>query len=238
MLQNLIRKVSNSYETFAFYEVYHAIYRFCITDMSSFYLDILKDKLYTFRADSPERRGSQIVLYNVVTALTKMITPILSFTAEELWSHIPGDREESVFLSAFPEVNEALVDEELEKKWQGLKNIRDEVNKALEVKRQEKLIGNALEASVTLYAAGETYNQLAEYTDFLPELFIVSSVDLMKDAGAPASAYRSEEISDLLIAIDKAEGGKCQRCWNWRTSVGTYGDHPELCTKCHTVMTG
>ena len=238
MLQNLIRKVGNSYETFAFYEVYHAVYRFCITDMSSFYLDILKDRLYTFRADSKERRGSQIVLYNVVTALTKMIAPILSFTAEELWSHIPGDREESVFLSDFPEVNEDLVDEELERKWQGLKNVRDAVNGALEIRRQEKFIGNALEARVTLYAGEETHTLLAEYTDFLPELFIVSAVVLLKDREAPASAYRGEDISDLAIEIEKAEGGKCQRCWNWTTSVGSYSDHPELCTKCHTVITG
>jgi isoleucyl-tRNA synthetase len=236
MLQSLIKKVSHSYETFAFYEVYHAIYRFCIMDMSSFYLDILKDKLYTFKTDSIERRAAQAVLYNILISLTKLIAPILSFTAEELWKHLPGDREESVFLSDFPEVNPEFLDLELESKWDGLSKIRDEVNKALELKRQEKFIGNALEAKVVLYAQDSTFQLLKENTDLLPTLFIVSAVELGQFKDATDDAYSSTELDNLSILVNKADGNKCERCWNWDISVGDHHDHPGLCKRCHKVL--
>jgi isoleucyl-tRNA synthetase len=237
MLQSLIKRVDNAYENFAFHEVFHSIYRFCVIDMSSFYLDILKDRLYTFKADSKERRAAQIVLYNVLISLTKMIAPILSFTAEELWQHIPGDKEESVFLSEFPEVNEEFVDKELEEKWKLLSKIRDEVNKALEIKRQEKFIGNALEAKVTLYTEESEHILLNKYKDFLPTLFIVSAAEALRNTGAPDEAYKSTEIPNLSVLVEKAEGHKCQRCWNWATSVGKHEDHPEVCERCYEVLT-
>ena len=237
MLQSLIKKVSHSYETFAFYEVYHAIYQFCIIDMSSFYLDILKDKLYTYKTDSVERRASQAVLYNVLISLTKLIAPILSFTAEEIWNHILGNREESVFLSDFPEVNPDFLDPELESKWDGLAKIRDEVNKALELKRREKFIGNALEAKVALYAQDSTLQLLEENADFLPTLFIVSEVEIGQFKDASDDAYDSTELDNVSILVYKADGNKCERCWNWDISVGEYSDHPGLCKRCHKVLT-
>ena len=237
MLQNLIKKVNNSYETFAFYEVYHAVYKFCIMDMSSFYLDILKDRLYTSKSASKERRAAQVVLYNILISLTKMIAPILSFTAEEIWRHIPGEREESVFLSGFPEVNTQFVDQELEQKWDKLWKIRDEVNKALEIKRQEKFIGNALESKVTLYTDSSIGDILAAYKDFLSALFIVSEADIDSISKAPDTVYKSTEMKNLAIEVARARGKKCQRCWNWSDKVGTYDDHPELCQRCHEVLT-
>ena len=236
MLQSLIKKVSHSCETFAFYEVYHAIYQFCIIDMSSFYLDILKDKLYTFKTDDKERRASQAVLYNILISLTKLIAPILSFTAEEIWSHIPGDREESVFMSDFPQVNPDFLDPELESKWSGLSRIRDEVNKALELKRQEKFIGNALEAKAVLYAQDATFQLLNDNIDFLPTLFIVSAVEIGQFKDAPDNAYGSTELDNVSILVDKADGNKCERCWNWNVSVGTHNDHPGLCKRCCKVL--
>nr|MBC8412572.1 class I tRNA ligase family protein [bacterium] len=235
MLQSLVKKVSNSYETFAFYEVYHAIYQFCIIDMSSFYLDILKDRLYTFATDSKERRSAQAVLCNILKTLTKLIAPILSFTAEELWQHIPGEKEESVFLSDFPEADEDFMDAELEKKWARLADIRDEVNKALEIKRQDKLIGNALEAKVRLYLTEADFEVLQEQKDFLPALFIVSAVEIEK-AEAPSDAYRSPELENVAVLVEKADGSKCQRCWNRSTSVGEFEEHPELCDRCYNVL--
>ena len=235
MLQSLVKKVSNSYETFAFYEVYHAIYQFCIIDMSSFYLDILKDRLYTFGTDSKDRRAAQAVLYNILKTLTKLIAPILSFTAEEIWQHIPGEKEESVFLSDFPEADEALVDTGLEKKWARLSDIRNEVNKALEIKRQEKLIGNALEAKVMLFVGDADFEVLQEQKDFLPALFIVSSVEINK-AAAPEGAYNSPELKNVAVLVEKADGSKCQRCWNRSVSVGQFGEHPELCERCYNVL--
>ncbi len=235
MLQSLVKKVTNSYETFAFYEVYHAIYQFCIIDMSSFYLDILKDRLYTFGTDSKERRAAQVVLYNILKTLTKLMAPILSFTAEEIWAHMPGEKEASVFLSDFPRVDDSLVDTELEKKWARLSDIRAEVNKALEIKRADKFIGNALEAKVRLYIGESDFEVLQEQNDFLPALFIVSSVEIDK-ADAPDDAYRSPELENVAVLVEKADGSKCQRCWNRSTSVGQFDEHPELCERCYNVL--
>jgi isoleucyl-tRNA synthetase len=237
MLQNLINKVNKAYENFAFHEVFHSIYKFCVVDMSSFYLDVLKDRLYTFKPDSKDRRAAQSVLYNILISLTKMIAPILSFTAEEIWQHIPGKREESVFLTDFPEVKPEFMDKTLEKKWKDLLKIRDEVNKALEIKRQEKFIGNALEAKVTLYVNDKIYRVLEEYKTFLPTLFIVSSTEVLEDTKAPVGAYKSSEIEGLAVVVERAEGKKCERCWNWSTSVGEYKDFPELCKRCYEVLT-
>ncbi|MBI5739224.1 MAG: isoleucine--tRNA ligase [Nitrospirae bacterium] len=236
LLQGLIDKVNSAYATFAFHEVYHSIYRFCITDMSAFYLDILKDRLYTFRADSKERRSAQVVLRNILISLTKLIAPILSFTAEEIWLHIPGGRGKSVFLSSFPEVDPLWIDKELEKKWDMLSRIRNDVNKALEIKRQEKLIGNALEAKVTLFAGESFYSLLKEYDNFLPTLFIVSSTEVLKDMTEPENTYQGVEVEGISIQVEKADGSKCQRCWNWDLSVGTSENHPELCRKCREAI--
>lgn len=237
LLQSLTAKVTRSYETFAFYEVYHAVYKFCIMDMSSFYLDILKDRLYTFGTDSKGRRDAQLILYNILISLTKMLAPVLSFTAEEIWQYMPGNKEESVFLSSFPEVNEELVDRELEVKWAEISKVRDEVNRALELKRQEKFIGNALEAKVTIFAGDRISSLLGNYRDYLPTLFIVSAAELKDMAGADDDVYKSSEIKDLAIKIEKADGNKCQRCWNWSVSVGEHKDHPELCERCRNVLT-
>ncbi len=237
ILQNLINKINNAYENFAFYEVYHAVYQFCVIDMSSFYLDILKDRLYTFKSDSKERRAAQIVLHNILISLTIIIAPILSFTAEEIWQHIPGEKKESVFLAAFPEVNPEFVDKELEKKWERLSKFRDEVNKALEIKRQEKFLGNSLEAKVTLYAGESVYRILREYIAFLPTLFIVSSAEVLNNLQAPETAYKSTDIEDMAVLIEKADGNKCQRCWNWDISVGNYENYPEICRRCYEVLT-
>jgi isoleucyl-tRNA synthetase len=236
MLQSLIERVNRSYETFAFHEVYHSIYKFCVTDMSNFYLDILKDRLYTFKADSTERRASQFVLYNILISLTKLLAPVLSFTAEEIWSYIPGEKEESVFLSDFPEVDEAFIDKELEKRWEGLLKIRDEVNKALEIKRQEKFIGNALEARVTLYVNDETGRLLEEYKEFLPVLFIVSSAEVRTGKTPPEGSHRSMTIDGLSVAVEKADGSKCERCWNWSVTVGQDKEHPGICEKCSNAL--
>lgn len=237
MLQHLIEKVDNAYETFAFHEVFHSIYKFCVIDMSSFYLDILKDRLYTFKTDSEERRSAQFVLYNILITLTKLIAPIISFTAEEIWSHMPGKSEESIFLSSFPKANEDFKDKELEDKWQELLIIRNEVNKALEIKRQDKVIGNALEAKVSLFVDDATYKVIEKYKDFLPTLFIVSSTEVVKGTNAPEGSYISEDNKGLAVLVEKAAGGKCERCWNWSVSVGEHKEHTELCKRCYEVLT-
>jgi isoleucyl-tRNA synthetase len=168
--------------------------------------------------------------------MTKMIAPVLSFTAEEIWQHIPGENEESVFLSDFPEADNAFIDSNLEQKWDVLWKIRDEVNKALEIKRQEKFIGNALEAKVTLFVDDDTRAILEANKSFLPSLFITSAAEGRSLLEAHEKVYKSTEMDNLSIFVERAEGEKCQRCWNWCVSVGSYEDHPELCHRCHKVV--
>ncbi len=234
-LQTLIMNVKRAYESYDFHEVFHEIYKFCVIDMSAFYLDILKDRLYTFKSDSMERRSAQWTLYKILIAMTKMIAPVLSFTSEEIWRHIPGVSEESVFLSLFPEVEEKFINRELESKWQRLINIRDEVNKSLEIKRKERFIGNSLEAKVMLYLPEEEYKLLSSYRDFLPYLFIVSQVEIYRNTDKKGS-YISSEINGLSISIVRADGKKCERCWNWSDSVGRFSDHPSICERCYRVI--
>ena len=250
-LHGLIRKVSAAYERFDFHEVFHSVYNFCVVDMSSFYLDILKDRLYTFKADSIERRAAQYVLYRIVSDMTRLIAPILSFTAEEIWKYVPQYRERagsqsaeagarhdapSIFLAGFPEADDKCIDLELEKKWARLIAIRDEANKALEVKRRDKFLGNALEADLSLYLSEEDFALLKGYEAFLPALFIVSKVSIQKSGLPVTDVYESPEINGLFIKVGKAPGEKCERCWNRSTFVGTFSDHPGICERCQAAL--
>jgi isoleucyl-tRNA synthetase len=248
-LQSLIGRVTKAYESFDFHEAFHSIHNFCIVDMSAIYLDVLKDRLYTAKTDSPERRASQWVLSEVLSALTRLMAPILSFTAEEVWGYIRTQKSElrsrkseeevaesgeSVFLSSFPEVEARFVDAALEERWKGLLLLRDEVNKALEIKRGEKFIGNPLEARITLHLPENLRTLCENYRDFLPFFFLVSGVKISE--GKLSSAYASGEVEDLQVLVERAEGSKCQRCWNWSVKVGTFSDEPELCERCYPVV--
>jgi isoleucyl-tRNA synthetase len=233
-LNRLIGKVTEAYEDFSFHEVYHRLYNFCVVDMSNFYLDILKDRLYTSRADSTERRAAQWVLNEILTGMTGLMAPVLSFTAEEIWGYIEGRQAESVFLSEFPVGRNEFIDNALEQKWETLISVRDEVLKALETKRRDKFIGNSLEAEVKLYIDDRELNSLvAEYKDYLPTLFIVSQAGIEVSG---SGEHRAEEIEGLSISIGKAQGEKCQRCWNYSTSVGQDEDDAEICSRCAAAI--
>ena len=249
-LQGLVSKVTDAYERFEFHQVYHSVHNFCIVDMSAFYLDILKDRLYTFRADSPERRAGQWVMHQIVSVMTRLMAPVLSFTAEEIWGFMPGKKEESVFLSPFPVAEERFLDQDLERRWTALISLRDEVNKAIEMKRQERSLGNSLEAHVTLYVAegGRLQGLLKDYADFLTTLFIVSRAE-MRTGTAPEGTYKggvnvegdatgADEVQQeaVSVLVERAAGKKCERCWNWSEAVGTFGDAPELCHRCHAAL--
>jgi isoleucyl-tRNA synthetase len=241
-LQGLIKRVTNSYESYDFHEVFHAIHNFCVVDMSSIYLDVLKDSLYTAKADSTERRASQWVLFEVLSVLTRLMAPVLSFTSEEIWSYVvrqeaqakDTDAHGSVFFSSFPEVQERFLDRELEERWRKLLSLRNEVNKALELKRAEKFIGNSLEAKVKIFLP-EEYHPLAEsYLLFLPTFFLVSALELTRES--LDGAYEGIDIPGLQVVVERASGGKCQRCWNWRESVGSFSQSPDLCDRCYNVL--
>jgi len=235
-LQGLVRRVTEAYERFDFHEVFHTIYNFCVVDMSSFYLDILKDRLYTFVPDSTERRAAQWAMHRILNTMTRLMAPVVSFTAEEVWQFMTGDKTESVFLSDFPAVDDGFVDEGLEERWKGLIEVRSVVNKAIEIKRAEKTIGNSLEAKVTLFADKARLALLRSYEDFLPTLFIVSQAHAGDYTDAPEDAYRDEEVDGLAVVVEHAEGDKCLRCWNWSTTVGEFADAQEVCQRCYHVL--
>ncbi len=243
-LQTFTKKVLHAYERFDFHEVFHNIYKFCVVDMSSFYLDILKDRLYTFKADSPERKASQWVLYNILLTMTRLMAPIVSFTAEEIWQNLrqkaksvgqkSEDLEESVFLASFPEVQEEYRDLELESRWDKLFVLRDEVNKALEMKRAEKFIGNSLEAKIIIRPPEEYKDLIEQYRDFLPTFFIVSAVEISQNS--IENSYQGSELKGLEIKVERAPGEKCQRCWNWSESVGMFSNASDICERCYRVL--
>ncbi|MGQ0667093.1 MAG: isoleucine--tRNA ligase [Nitrospiraceae bacterium] len=236
-LGELIPKVRQAYDDFEFHTIFHTLNNFCAVDLSAVYLDILKDRLYTFRADSPLRRGSQTVLLDVLVALTKLMAPILSFTADELWRMLPegahqGSRIPSVQLAAFPEPDPKWQDAPLVERWERLLHVRTVVQGGLEMRRREKMIGSPLEARVSLIATKDTYDLLAS-TD-LSALLIVSQVDLGSvDAIPTEGMFLSEPVAGFAVKnIVKASGAKCERCWNYREAVGKDAAHPTLCDRC------
>lgn len=239
-LQHLTKEVTEAYENYEFHVLYHAIHNFCVVDMSNFYLDIIKDRLYTEKPESKERRAAQTVMYKTLTALVKMIAPVLSFTADEIWKYMPHTADEtleSVLLSDWPQVLEEYVDAELEKRWDNILEIRGEVSKALELARNNKVIGHSLNAKVEIYAEGETYKFLNEVRDFLQTVFIVSMVELnegIKDG--VEYTYRSEENKELAVVVSVAPGEKCERCWVYSETVGKDSEHPTLCSRCVGVL--
>jgi isoleucyl-tRNA synthetase len=236
-LYNLVETVKKSYEDFDFRQIIHELDYFCAVYMSTVYLDILKDRLYTFRADSPLRRGSQTVLFDIVVAMTKLMAPVLSFTAEEIWRALRPQLGEgghkSVHLAMFPETNPEWADKKLAQRWEYLLSVRTVVQAALERKRNDKTIGASLEAKVTLRAVPEKHSLLLKYEQDLLPLFIVSQVELQKTSELSFENSLALDASlEISVNIDRADGLKCERCWNYRPAVGTFKDHPTLCDRC------
>ncbi len=237
-LQNLIQKTTQYYNEYRFHLVYHALYNFCVKEMSAFYLDVLKDRLYTSAANHPVRKSAQTALYEILVSLTKMLAPVLVFTCEEIWEQLPDQskREKSVHLSDWPEAKEDYFDKELEDAWDRLHGVRDEVLKALEIARGHKSIGNSLEAAVHIFAPDELLKFLKEYQGILPNIFIVSLVELASNDTTEKDTFNSENISGLSILIKKATGNKCERCWNFSDVVGKDKRHDTLCSRCIAVV--
>ncbi|MCM3759376.1 isoleucine--tRNA ligase [Alkalihalobacillus oceani] len=234
-LNEVVEKAKQGYEHYQFSTVYHTIHNFCTIELSSFYMDMAKDTLYIEHANHPARRAIQTVMYDVLVALTKLVSPILSHTADEVWEHIPGVSEESVQLTDMPEAKTFTDVEALLAKWNHFMSVRDDVLKALEQARNEKKIGKSLTAAITIYASGAV-RQLLSSIPSLEKLFIVSAVKLAGEAGeAPGEAAVFE---DLAIVVQQAEGETCERCWVVSTTVGSDSEHPTLCSSCaETVST-
>ena len=241
-LSNLIANVRRSYETFDFRQIVHELDYFCAVDMSATYLDILKDRLYTFPKESPLRRGSQMVLLEILVDLAKLMAPILSFTAEEIWQMLPkavleNQEVPSVHLASFPSPVPLGNQETLEKNWKELLAVRALVLGALEQQRREKIIGSSLEAKVVLHTQGDRYTFLKMYEQDLPTLFIVSQVTLEEVHIEPANGHPTADPTlGVMVNVEKAKDQKCERCWNYRPSVGTSTQHPTLCNRCVEVV--
>lgn len=237
-LHRLTRRVLDAYRNYEFHQVYHAVHNFCAVDMSSFYLDISKDRLYTSVPGSRERRAAQTVMYEIVTALVKLLTPILAFTSEEIWRYVPkvsGDPS-SVQLCDMPQVREEYLDESLEAKWEKILKVRDEIAKALESARKNKVIGHSLDAHVTVYANDELYSFLEPVAQELAVILIVSAAELAHAAQAPEEAFVSEELPGLKVRVSQAAGVKCERCWIYSEEVGKDPEHSAVCGRCLEVV--
>jgi isoleucyl-tRNA synthetase len=233
-LEELVNRVERSYEEYEFHILYHAVHNFCSVDMSAFYLDVLKDRLYTAPPKSLARRSAQTAMYRILDALTRLIAPVLSFTAEEIWRYLPGEREESVHLAGFPRFETRLLDAELEARYERLLAVRSDVSKALELARNEKKIGHSLDARVLLEVPeGDWRDLLTDYRDELATLFIVSQVELTENLG---DAVAGEEVKSLRARIEKALGEKCERCWNYAVTVGESEEHPTVCHRCREAL--
>ena len=226
-LNQLIKDSTQNYEDFNFHYVYHDINQFCVTDMSNFYLDIIKDRLYTSKKDSIERRSAQTAMYIILDALVKLLAPMICYTAEEIWKYMPHVKEEqveSVMLSNWPEANETYDNEELAQKWDKILELKTMVAKELELARNNKIIGHSLNAKVTLYANEKEYEFLKENQELLMTVFIVSDLHIEENA-------RKDE-KKIGVKVEVAEGEKCERCWKYSTTVGENKEHPTICHKC------
>uniref|UniRef100_A0A7C4UF22 Isoleucine--tRNA ligase n=1 Tax=candidate division WOR-3 bacterium TaxID=2052148 RepID=A0A7C4UF22_UNCW3 len=226
----LLKEVEKDYGEFLFYKVYRNILNFITDELSSFYLDILKDRLYTWGKNSKGRRSAQFVLYSILRRILVILSPMLSFTAEEAYGFIKGKKEESVFLEDFPSGRELNEDEkEFIQEFGRILKIREEIQKPMESARRDGFIGNSLEAKIIINGDKDLLNK---YISYLPEIFIVSKVEIMEN---PEGKYKFKgEYGEY--AVDRAEGKKCERCWVYSESVGNDAEHPTLCSKCSDVI--
>jgi len=231
-LQELNQRVQKAYENFEFHLVYHNIHNFCVLDLSSFYLDIIKDRIYTSPKDSKPRRSAQSAMNEILEVLVRLIAPVLSFTADEVWSHMKSEgRSPSVHMELFVPVKEEYQDWELASTWEQIISVRKEVTKALEIARKNKEIGHSLDASVTVGLPQNLREILESYKEVLRSIFIVSCVEIV-DPSSVEGGYESENITGLKVKVVPSTDPKCERCWVRDPSVGDFSTHPTICKRC------
>jgi len=233
----VVQDARKSYEEFAFHRIYHRVNHFCVVDLSAFYFDVIKDRLYTYAPNSAGRRSAQTAVWRICEAMARLLAPILSFSCEEVWQHLPKmpSREQSVHLAKFPEAGNVLgtasvsaEDPQRAQDWTTLLAVREQAMKALEEERNSKRIGKSLEAQLIITAAEPAYSVLERYAEELRYLFIVSAVTLAPGSGNGTGGVRVE--------VKKADGAKCERCWNYSTHVGEDKMYPTVCERCSAVL--
>jgi isoleucyl-tRNA synthetase len=236
-LFQVTRKAVNAYDTYEFHTIYHALHNFCVVDLSAFYLDIIKDRLYISPPASPERRDAQTVMALILDTLVKLMAPILPFTAEEIYAHMPPGKEnkESVHMETMAAADPRWQDKPLADKWTRILALRSEVTRALEAARKDKLIGHPLDAAVEIkLPESELAGFIRDLDMALSDIFIVSSATL-KDT-LDSEAFQSKEIPGLEIAVTKAAGEKCERCWRFSRDIGQDGRFPTACDRCASAL--
>jgi isoleucyl-tRNA synthetase len=226
-LNGLVADLTAAYENFEFHRVYHGVNAFCAVELSSFYVDVTKDLMYTLAPASAERRSAQTAMQQTVATLAQLIAPVMPFTADEVWSYLPGRAGESVHMSAFPKVDERQRDKELEARWAKLLEVRGLAAGELEKARQAGTIGKALEAQVEIRPAdAATQELLIKFGPVLEQVLIVSQTKVGQLTGR-----------NLQVTVSPAAGQKCTRCWRWTMDVGSQTAHPQLCGRCAEVVT-
>jgi isoleucyl-tRNA synthetase len=234
-LELLKERVLTAYQELEFHVIYQDINAFCTVEMSSFYLDILKDRMYTSKATSVERLSAQTVMHSILDTLVRLLAPVLSFTADEVWRFLPGQSEKSVHLTEFPSLNTEWKNDNLAARWDRIIKVRSDVSKALELARVDKTIGHSLDAAVTITAQPELLGFLREYEAELQSIFIVSKA--VTAIAIDGESWASETIEGLKIQVTAAPGEKCERCWCFSEELGTDVEHPAICPTCTTAVT-
>ena len=236
-LQALIEKTLKAYDRYEYHIIYHALHNYCTLNLSAFYLDILKDRLYTSPPKSKARKSAQTVMYYLLDSLVRLMAPLLPITAEEIWAHMPehSDKVSSVHLVLLPDTKPDWKDEQLAQKWDTILKVRAETTKALEEARAKKQIGHPLDAAVILSVDDTLYGLLEPYAEDLRFIFIVSNVSLLKGEKLDGS-FMSENLEGLAIKIESAAGKKCERCWVYETSVGLDRSQPTICERCQKAL--
>ncbi|MBU3893653.1 isoleucine--tRNA ligase [Serratia rubidaea] len=234
------KDIEHAYANYDFHEVVQRLMQFCSVEMGSFYLDIIKDRQYTAKSDSNARRSCQTALFHIAEALVRWMAPIMSFTADEIWGFLPGDRAQFVFTEEWYDGLFRLAEGESmnDEFWAELLKVRGEVNKVLEQARADKRLGGSLEASVTLYADDALAAHLNNLQDELRFVLLTSGARVASLADAPADAQQSEQLKGLKIAFESAEGEKCPRCWHYTTDIGKVAEHADLCGRCVSNVAG
>jgi len=231
----LQEEVRGAYDRYEFHHIYQRVHNFCVNDMGGFYLDVIKDRQYTTQADSHARRSCQTALYHIAEAMVRWLAPILSFTSEEIWRHLPGEHPDSVFLETWyelPTVKAEDVD------WEAVIAVRDEVKRVLERLRNEEKIGASLDAEVTLFCERSLKDKLDVLGDELRFALITSDARTAAADGRPDAAEAGQEAKGLWILAERSEHEKCVRCWHRRADVGDNAEHPDICGRCVSNVEG
>jgi isoleucyl-tRNA synthetase len=235
----LQREIAEAYRDYQFHLIYQKIHNFCVVDMGGFYLDVIKDRQYTTQADGLPRRSCQSAMYHIAEAMVRWLAPILSFTADEIWRHLPGEREDSVFLAGWYQDLFALdpgdpFDRDF---WQDVLSVRIAVSKRLEEARKDGSIGSSLDAELDLYCEPELAETLGRLGDEL-RFALITSQARVHGLDTRAEDARDTEMEGLAVRVQKSAHPKCVRCWHLREDVGENAEHPELCGRCVENVAG